>query len=171
MPKSGTDRRVYLEAKFGGSEALRAMEERIAKAGEIDGIVFAFDRMARTPNTFDAHRAMWFAQQRGKQDELAEALFHAYFTEGRDIGDTQVLVEVAAETGLDGDEVRQFLASDQGIEEVRTEEAAGHRMGIRGVPHFVLNGRYAISGAQPPDVLVSALQKAEADRAERKVGR
>jgi predicted DsbA family dithiol-disulfide isomerase len=171
MPKSGTDRRVYLEAKFGGSEALRAMEERIAKAGEIDGIVFAFDRMARTPNTFDAHRAMWFAQQRGKQDELAEALFHAYFTEGRDIGDTQVLVEVAAETGLDGDEVRQFLASDEGIEEVRTEEAAGHRMGIRGVPHFVLNGRYAISGAQPPDVLVSALQKAEADRAERKVGR
>jgi len=78
---------------------------------------------------------------------------------------------VATETGLDGDEVRQFLASDQGTEEVRIEEAAGHRMGIRGVPHFVLNGRYAISGAQPPDILVSALQKAEADRAERKVGR
>lgn len=171
MQKSGTDRRSYLEAKFGGAEARRAMEERVAKAGEADGIVFAFDRIDRTPNTFDAHRAMWFAQQWGKQDELAEALFHAYFTEGRDIGDRHVLVKVAAETGLDGDEVRQFLASDQGIEEVRTEEAAGHRMGIRGVPYFVLNGRYAISGAQPPDILVSALQKAEAERAERKVGR
>lgn len=171
MPKSGTDRRAYLEAKFGGAEARRAMEERVAKAGEADGIVFAFDRIEQTPNTFDAHRAMWFAQQRGKQDDLAEALFHAYFTEGRDIGDRQTLVDVASENGLDGNEVRDFLASDKGAEEVRAEESAGHRLGIRGVPYFVLNGRYAISGAQPPDIFVSALQKAEADRAERKVGR
>ncbi len=174
MPKSGMDRRAYLDAKFGGAEARRAMEERVAKAGEADGIVFAFDRIERTPNTFEAHRLMWLAQQQGKQDDLAEALFLAYFTEGRDIGDGQTLVEVATETGLDRDAVGQFLVSDQGVEEVRAEEGVGHRMGIRGVPYFVLNGTYAISGAQPPDVFVSALKRAEVDRAERaerKVGR
>ena len=75
MPKEGMDRRVYLDAKFGGAEARRAMEERVAKAGEADGIVFAFDRIERTPNTFDAHRLIWFAGQQGCQDEIAEALF------------------------------------------------------------------------------------------------
>lgn len=171
MPKSGMDRRVYLDAKFGGAEVRRAMEERVAKAGEMEGIEFAFDRIERTPNTFEAHRLNWFAQQRGKQDDVAEALFHAYFTEGRDIGDGQTLVEVATEAGLARDAVRQFLMSDLGIEEVRAEEGAGHRMGIRGVPYFVLNGTYAISGAQPPDIFVSALQKVEGDVAERKAGR
>ena len=113
MPKSGMDRLTYLDAKFGGTEARRAIEERLAKAGEADGIVFAFDRIERTPNTFEAHRLMWFAQQHGKQDDLAEALFHAYFSKGRDIGDGQTLVDIAAEIGLHRDEARQFLASDQ----------------------------------------------------------
>jgi predicted DsbA family dithiol-disulfide isomerase len=171
MPKSGMDRRTYLEAKFGGAEARREIEERLAKAGVTDGIMFAFDRIARTPNTFEAHRLMWFAQQHKKQDDLAEGLFHAYFSEGRDIGDGQTLVDVAEEIGLDRDATRQFFASDQGVEVVREEEAAGHRLGIRGVPYFMLNGTYAISGAQPPDIFVSALQKVEADRTEGKVGR
>ena len=170
MPKSGMDRRAYLDAKFGGAEARRAMEERLAKAGEADGIVFAFDRIERTPNTFEAHRLMWRAQQHRKQDDLAEALFHAYFSEGRDIGDGQTLVDIAAEIGLHRDEARQFLASDQGVEEVRTEEAAGHRLGIRGVPYFVLNGSVSISGAQPPDIFVSALQQAKGTVMERKEG-
>jgi predicted DsbA family dithiol-disulfide isomerase len=113
MPKSGMDRRAYLDAKFGGAESRRAMEERVAKAGEMDGIVFAFDRIERTPNTFDAHRLMWFAQQQGKQDDLAEALFHAYFTEGRDIGDDQTLIDVASENGLNGNEVRELLVGGQ----------------------------------------------------------
>ena len=170
MPKSGMDRRTYLDAKFGGTEARRAIEERLAKAGEADGIVFAFDRIERTPNTFEAHRLMWRAQQYRKQDDLAEALFHAYFSEGRDIGDGQTLVDIAAEIGLHRDEARQFLASDQGVEEVRTEEAAGHRLGIQGVPYFVLNGSVSISGAQPPDIFVSALQQAKGTVMERKEG-
>jgi predicted DsbA family dithiol-disulfide isomerase len=171
MPKSGMDRRTYLEAKFGGAGGRREIEERLAKAGVADGIMFAFDRIARTPNTFEAHRLMWFSQQHNKQDDLAEGLFHAYFSEGRDIGDGQTLVDVAEEIGLDRDATRQFFASDQGVEVVREEEAAGHRLGIRGVPYFMLNGTYAISGAQPPDIFVSALQKVEADRTEGKVGR
>lgn len=171
MPKSGMDRRTYLEAKFGGAEARREIEERLAKTGVADGIMFAFDRIARTPNTFEAHRLMWFAQQHKKPDDLAEGLFHAYFSEGRDIGDGQTLIDIAAEIGLDRDGTRQFLASGQGVEEVRTEEAAGHRLGIRGVPYFVLNGMYAISGAQPPDIFVSVLEKVEVDRTNRKEGR
>ena len=170
MPKSGMDRRTYLDEKFGGAEARRAIEDRIAKAGATDGIVFAFDRIERTPNTFDAHRLMWFAQQQGKQDDLAEALFLAYFSEGRDIGSRQTLVEIAAEVGLDRVEAWRFLSSDQGAEEVHAEEKTGHRLGIRGVPYFLLNGTYAISGAQPPDIFISALQEAERDRVERKVG-
>ena len=171
MPKSGMDRRTYLEAKFGGAEARREIEERLSRAGEADGIVFAFEKIVRTPNTFEAHRLMWFAQRHKKQDDLAEALFHAYFLEGRDIGDSQTLVGLAAEIGLDRDEVRQFLASDEGVEVVRGEEAAGHRLGIRGVPYFVLNGTHTISGAQPLDNFVSALQKAEIDRVEGNGGR
>ncbi len=171
MPKEGMDRRDYLDAKFGGTEARRAIQERAAKAGEANGIVFAFDRIERTPNTFDAHRLHWIAQQQGKHDDLVEALFYAYFTEGRDIGDDQTLVDVATETGLDREAVARFLASDQGIENVRVEEAAGHRLGIRGVPYFVVNGTHGISGAQPPDRFVSVLRNAVTDEVGRKAGR
>jgi predicted DsbA family dithiol-disulfide isomerase len=170
MPKSGMDRRVYLEAKFGGAEARRAMEERVAKAGEADGLVFAFDRMERTPNTFDAHRLIWFAGQQGCQDEVAEALFHSYFTNGREIGSLNSLAEIASDCGLSREEVERFLASDRAVQEVQTEEAIGHRLGIRGVPHFILNGSTSISGAQPPDIFVSAFQQAEDRIVKRKEG-
>ena len=171
MPKEGMDRRDYLDQKFGGTEARRAIQERVAKAGEANGIVFAFDRIERTPNTFDAHRLNWIAQRQGKHDDLVEALFYTYFTEGRDIGDDQTLVDVATETGLDREAVARFLTSDQGIEDVRAEEAAGHRLGIRGVPYFVVNGTYGISGAQPPDRFVSVLRNAVTDEVGRKAGR
>ena len=145
-------------------------EERVAKAGEADGIVFAFDRIERTPNTFDAHRLIWFAKQQGCQDEAVEALFHSYFTKGREIGTLDSLAEIAADCELNREEVERFLSSDRAVQEVRTEEAAGHRLGIRGVPYFVLNGSLSISGAQPPDIFVSALQQAEEAVIERKAG-
>jgi predicted DsbA family dithiol-disulfide isomerase len=170
MPKEGMDRRVYLDAKFGGAEARRAIEERVAKAGEADGIEFAFDRIARTPNTFDAHRLIWFAEQQGCQDQVVEALFHSYFTKGREIGNLDSLAEIASDCGLNREEVEQFLASDRAVQEVRAEEATGHRLGIRGVPYFVLNGSISISGAQPPEIFVSALQQAEEAVIERKAG-
>ena len=170
MPKEGLDRRTYLEAKFGGAEALQAMEDRVAQAGEAEGIEFAFDRIARTPNTFDAHRLIWFAGQQGCQDEVVEALFYSYFTLGRDIGNLDSLTEVAADSGLNREEVRVFLANDQAIQEVRAEEAAGHRLGIRGVPYFLLNGSFSISGAQPLDIFVSALQQVRGAVMERKEG-
>ncbi len=161
MPKEGMGRHVYLDAKFGGAEARRAIEERVAKAGEADGIVFAFDRIERTPNTFDAHRLIWFAGQQGCQDEVVEALFHSYFTKGREIGSLNSLAEIASDCGLNREEVERLLVSDRAVQEVRAEEATGHRLGIRGVPYFVLNGSISISGAQPPDIFVSALQQTE----------
>ena len=170
MPKEGMDRRVYLDAKFGGTEARRVIEDRVAKAGEADGIEFAFDRIARTPNTFDAHRLIWFAEQQGCQDEVVEALFYSYFTKGREIGSLDSLAEIASDCGLNREEVEWFLASDKAVQEVRAEEAAGHRLGIRGVPYFVLNGSMSISGAQPPEIFVSALQQAEDTVMKRKEG-
>ena len=161
MPKEGMDRHAYLDAKFGGAEARRAVEERVAKAGEADGIVFAFDRIERTPNTFDAHRLIWLAGQQGCQDEVVEALFHSYFTKGREIGSLSSLAEIASNCGLNCEEVERLLASDRAVQEVRAEEATGHRLGIRGVPYFILNGSISISGAQPPDIFVATLQQAE----------
>ena len=168
MPKSGMDRRAYLDAKFGGKEGRREIEERLTNAGEAEGIVFAFDRIERTPNTFDAHRLIWFAGQQGCQDEVAEALFHSYFTKGREIGSLNSLVEIASDSGINREEAERFLASDQAVQEVRAEEATGHRLGIRGVPYVVLNGSLSISGAQPPDIFVSALLQAEKTVMERK---
>jgi predicted DsbA family dithiol-disulfide isomerase len=170
MPKSGMDRRAYLDAKFGGAAARQGIEKRLAEVGEVDGIDFVFDRIERTPNTFDAHRLIWFAQHQHKQNDVAEALFHAYFTEGRNVGDEGTLVEVATGAGLVSEDVRRYLASREGIEEVRSEEAAGHRLGIRGVPYFLVNHIHAISGAQPPDVFVSAMRESERDLVERRAG-
>jgi len=159
MPKGGMDRRSYLEAKLGGAASLQTMEDRLIHAGRLDGVDFAFDRIARIPNTFDAHRVIWFAGQKGCQDDIVEALFYAYFTDGCDIGNHDSLAGIAADCGMSRETVLEFLTRDQAAHEVRAEEAVGHRLGIRGVPYFLLNGRLSVSGAQPPDVLVSAIRQ------------
>ncbi|RPH79130.1 MAG: DsbA family oxidoreductase [Nitrospiraceae bacterium] len=161
MPLDGMDRTSYLKAKFGSLETFGQMEEQLLAAGADERIPFAFEKIQRTPNTFAAHRLVWYAAQQGKQDEMVEALFRAYFLEGKNIGDLKTLAHVAVGGGLDRIETEDFLASDKGVVEVKAEEAVGRRLGIRGVPYFVLNGSMAISGAQPPDILVSALQQAE----------
>lgn len=159
MPKEGMDRREYLEAKFGGPGEMQAIENRISEAGASAGIEFAFERIARTPNTFDAHRLIWFAQQQGRQDAAVEELFHGYFTEGLTIGEAGVLVSLAGRAGLDVAAVGRFLASHDGIEAVRQEEARGRQLGIRGVPYFVFNGKTALSGAQPVETFLEAIEQ------------
>lgn len=170
MPVEGVDRKTYLEAKFGSLEAFERLEAQVIEAGASERIPFAFDRIKRTPNTLAAHRLIWHAQRHGKQDEVVEALFHAYFVEGQDIGNIEMLAQVAAQAGLERTGTEGFLNGDGGIADVRAEEAAGHRLGIRGVPYFVMNGAYAISGAHPSDTFVSAFKKIDADRAARKAG-
>lgn len=159
MPKAGMDRRVYLEAKFGSPGELKAIQERVAAVGIGVGIEFAFDRIARTPNTFDAHRLIWFAQQQGRQDAVVEALFHGYFAEGFNIGEAELLVSLAERAGLDRDKVIRLLQSEEGVDTVRQEEARGHQLGIRGVPYFVLNGKTGLSGAQPVETFVAAIKQ------------
>jgi predicted DsbA family dithiol-disulfide isomerase len=159
MPQAGMDRRVYLEAKFGGPGELKTIQDRVATVGVSAGIDFAFSRIERTPNTFDAHRLIWFARQHGRQDEAVEELFHGYFTEGLNVGQAETLIALAVRAGLDGQKVGRLLQTGEGVEAVRQEEARGHQLGIRGVPYFVLNGKTAVSGAQPVETFVSAIEQ------------
>ena len=170
MPQQGMNRRQYLDAKFGGHAAAQAIYGQVSTAGAGEGIPFAFERIARTPNTFTAHRLIWFAEHHGKQDEVVERLFRQYFLEGNDIGNVETLVRAAADAGLDRAAINTFLASDEGGEAVKAEEAAGRRLGIRGVPYFVLNGAYALSGAQLPEQFLAAFKQIEAGSAVGKAG-
>ncbi|MEK7236263.1 MAG: DsbA family oxidoreductase [Nitrospirota bacterium] len=170
MPKDGMDRTTYLETKFGSLDAFRQLEEHVLVAGAAEDIQFAFEKIARTPNTFAAHRLIWFAEREGRQDAAVNSLFRGYFEEGADIASITTLVQLADRAGLSADIMERFLLSDQGTAEVKAEESAGHKLGIRGVPYFVLNGRISISGAQPPDIFVSALRQAKEIVMERKEG-
>ena len=161
MLSDGMDRTAYLKAKFGSLEAFGRMEEQLLAAGVEERIPFAFGKIQRTPNTFVAHRLVWYAAQQGKQDAMVEALFRAYFLEGQNIGDVKTLTHVAAEAGLDRTETDTFLSSEKDVVEVKEEEAVGRRLGISGVPYFVFNGTVSISGAQPADIFVSAIRQAE----------
>ena len=160
MPAAGVDRMTYLEAKFGSLDAFRRMEDQVLVAGASEQIAFAFDKMTKTPNTFLAHRLIWFAAQHGRQEHVVESLFRGYFEEGMDIGSVPTLVQLADRAQLSRDAVDRFLGSDLGIREVKAEEAQGHQLGIRGVPYFVFNRTYGISGAQSVTVLLSAMSKA-----------
>ena len=167
MPREGMDRTTYLEAKFGSLDAFQRLEEHVLAAGIAERISFAFEKIARAPNTFLAHRLVWFAGQQGCQDAVVESLFRGYFEEGADIGSLPVLARLAGRAGLSAE---QFLGSNDGVTEVKAEEAVGHRLGIRGVPYFILNDAYALSGAQPSERFVEAFKKVEADEAARKAG-
>jgi predicted DsbA family dithiol-disulfide isomerase len=159
MPKEGMERMAYLEAKFGGMDAFRRLEEHVLEAGQEERIAFAFEKIARTPNTFLAHRLIWHAARQGDQDSVVESLFKGYFEEGADIGSSATLVRLAQRAGLDGVATERFFQKDEGVAEVKVEEAAGHGLGIRSVPYFVLNRAYGISGAQPVERFVAAIEK------------
>jgi predicted DsbA family dithiol-disulfide isomerase len=157
MPKNGMDRTAYLTAKFGSLDAFKEMEQRLLETGSDEKISFAFEKILRTPNTFLAHRLIWYAGIHGRQDAVVDRLFKGYFEEGLDIGSMSILVELADRAGLKAGE---FLASEEGAAEVKAEESVGHTLGIRGVPYFVFGNRYEISGAQPVEVFVSVIEKA-----------
>lgn len=156
MPAAGMDRKAYRSAKFGSWARSQALDAQVADAGRAAGLVFDHARIARTPNTRLAHRLVWFAQQRGGATALVDALFAAYFRDGRDIGDANVLVELAAGAGLAGDAVRAFLASDEGLDAVIALEADVVRAGVASVPSTRI-GSTAVSGAQPAAVFRDAL--------------
>jgi len=156
LPAAGVDRRQYLESKF-GPDAMQRIHARLDDVGRSVGIEFQFDRIQRSPNTLDAHRLLWLAGTQGRQGELKEALLAAYFLEGRDVGDRAVLADIAIRNGLAGD-IPAFLAGDAGIHEVHEDLAAAVQLQISGVPFFIFDGRYALAGAQPPEVFMQAVE-------------
>jgi predicted DsbA family dithiol-disulfide isomerase len=132
----------------------------VAAAGAGEGTHFAFDRMDRTPNTLDAHRLVWLAGEEGVRDIVVEALFRAYFTEGQNVSTRQTLLDVAAEAGLDRGKAEGLLATGGGQEAIREADALARRVGVEGVPYFIINGAVTLSGAQPPEAFLTAFSQA-----------
>jgi predicted DsbA family dithiol-disulfide isomerase len=148
-----------LASKYGKTrEWAEETSQNVTERAAVLGLNYELDRAIPT-NSLDAHRLIHFAAQHGLQDETKERLLKAYFTEGKHIGKPETLIQLATEIGLDADEARKMLASDDFKEEVRKDEKEAQQLGIRGVPFFVLNRKYGISGAQPSEVLLQALQQ------------
>jgi predicted DsbA family dithiol-disulfide isomerase len=162
IPPGGVDRRSYLERKFGGPERAKQIYARIKAAGDEVGIAFDFERIVRQPNTFDAHRLIGWVQDvdLNKSDALIEGLFRAYFIEGVDIGDIDALARLAGDAGFDPTAARAWLISGEGRAAIQAEEQRARALGVTGVPFFVFNQRLAVSGAQPPEVLLGAMDEA-----------
>lgn len=163
MPAEGMERKTYRTRKFGSWARSQAMDQEVSAAGRSIGLEFNFECIHRTPNTFLGHRLLWWAAKDAKQDELCEALFRGYFSEGRDLGDITVLAAMAEQVGLSGTTALSFLEGVTGTEEVRQKEQEGHSKGISGVPFFIINDRAIISGAQPPSVFLRAFQSLSPD--------
>ena len=164
LPQEGKDRAAYLNEKFGGPERAATIYARIEEAGASEDIAFAFDKITRSPNTLDAHRLIRWAGIEGLQDAVVERLFALYFLEGANLTDPEVLVGAAADAGMDAEVTRRLLASDADLAETEAEVVRAQAMGVQGVPTFVLDGKYAVSGAQPADVLGDAIRQVEAQR-------
>lgn len=162
IPPEGMDRRAYMVAKF-GEERLNTIHDPLIQAGKEDGVPYAFDRITRTPNTLNAHRLLRWAQTEGVQAAVAEALFMAYWNKGEDVGDTAVLTAIAAAQGLDGEDIRRKLSTDEDAEAVMAEVQQAQAIGVTGVPTFILASRYGIVGAQSPQYIADAIRKAAAE--------
>ena len=160
IPRGGVDRKEYLERKFGGPEGAAEIYARINEAGQSEGISFAFDRIVRSPNTTDAHRLIRWARESGGQDQVVESLFQAYFCDGQDIENADVLSGIADDAGMDADRIRQRLATDEALAEVDEDIAFAQKIGVTGVPTFLLAQKLAVVGAQGPDILVQAMDQA-----------
>jgi predicted DsbA family dithiol-disulfide isomerase len=157
MPPEGIGREPYIAAKFGGSAHAARIHSAIAEAGALVDITFAFERIRRIPNTRDAHRLIRYAAELGRADAVVDALFRAYFTAGRDIGDRATLADIAGEAGLGRATVAAWLDSANEREEVAAEDRGARRLGINAVPCFIFERQYAISGAQEPEFFVPVL--------------
>ena len=159
MPKEGISRKEYRIRKFGSWERSMELDANIVAVGKQEGIHFAFDRMERTPNTLDAHRLIWLADQESCQDAVMEALFRAYFTEGRDIGNCQTLIDVVSEAGLDRQRAEAMLNSDKGPDAIKEAGEQARRLRVDSVPFFVINNEIMLSGAHPPEDFLTAFNQ------------
>ncbi len=158
IPETGMSRQAYIERKFGPGAKRNYV--RIEDVGRSVGIVFAFDAITVQPNTVLAHRLMHFGSAHGRGNETAEALFRAYFLDGKSLTDAQVLCDAGAAAGLDRPALERYLASDDDAAAVMEGDMEARRNGINGVPFFIFNRRVAVSGAHEPETLLAAMEKA-----------
>lgn len=160
MPKEGISRQEYRIEKFGSWERSQELDAKLIAVGETEGIHFAFDLTERTPNTVDAHRLIWLADQHGCQDAVVEALFVAYFTEGRDISNRTTLIDMVVEAGLERQVVEAMLNTDEGMNVIADAGEVSRRHQVGGVPFFIINDEITLSGAQQPDTFLEAFRLA-----------
>jgi predicted DsbA family dithiol-disulfide isomerase len=160
MPKDGISRKEYRTRKFGSWERSLELDAKVIAVGESEGIHFDFDKTKKTPNTVDAHRIIWLAEQHSCQDAVVESLFQAYFTEGQDIGNRQTLIDVAAEGGLDRQAADAMLNSDDGMDVISSGREMSQRHQVDGVPFFIINHAITLAGAQAPETFLDAFKQA-----------
>jgi predicted DsbA family dithiol-disulfide isomerase len=160
IPREGMAREQYLTTKFGSPERYSGIAQRVSQAAAAEGLTYAVDKMSRQPNTIDAHRLIRWAGGIGKAAEMKQRLMDLYFTEGADLTNHAVLVQAAADVGLDAEDVRAALDSDQNVAEVEREAQSAKEAGIEGVPMFIFGGKFAVSGAQAPEYLADAIARA-----------
>ena len=159
MPAEGMDRRTYLERKFGGPEGADRVYGQISEHAKSIGVEADFEAITRKPNTLNAHRLIHWAGIEDRQEEIVNALFAANFREGRDIGDMDVLADIADANGMDASVVRRLLQSDADVEMIRQRDAHSREMGVTSVPTFVVAGQHAVPGAQPPELWVKVIDE------------
>ncbi len=152
VPAEGAEREAYVARRLGGRERAARLFASVAEVGAGEDIDFRFDRIGRTPNTLQSHRLVHFADAMGCQGAVVEALYRAYFLAGRDIGDMEVLTDIAAETGIAPAETRAYLRSGADTETIVAADEKVRTLGVTGVPCFIIDRRYAVSGAQLPEV-------------------
>jgi predicted DsbA family dithiol-disulfide isomerase len=167
VPREGISREEYLRTKFGSVERYAQISQRIAAAGEQEGIPLALDKISRQPNTLDCHRLLRWARTSADASAVKERLMQLYFVEGADLTDAEVLVQAAADCGMDAQTVRKLLASDADVEAVERQARTAQEAGIDGVPCFIFGGVLAVSGAQDPEYLAGALDRAAKEFSQR----
>lgn len=172
IPAEGKERKAYMLAKFNDEARLQQVHANLVSLGAVEGISFDFDAITVAPNTLDAHRLIRWASSSGEgvQGNLVSTLFSYYFEQGKNIGDHGVLVEAASEAGMDATVVEALLPTDSDREEVSSEIATASRMGITGVPCFLLEGKYAVMGAQDSATLADAVRQVAAAKARGELG-
>lgn len=168
LPAEGKDRREYLSDKFGDDARAEQIYARVEEAGRAAGIDFAFDDIAVSPNTLNAHRLIRWAGGQGVevQDKVVDRLFQLYFEEGANIGDSEVLANAGAGAGMDRNLILDLLGSDADKEAVEHEIGVARQMGVTGVPCFIFDQRSAVMGAQPPQALAQAIRQAVQEKTE-----
>jgi len=163
VPREGISREEYLTTKFGSVDAYKGIAQRVVMAADEEGLVYRPDNVKRQPNTIDCHRLIHWAEAIGKAPEMKQRLMELYFRDGGDLTDTNVLVQAAADIGLDAEDVRRRLSTDEDVALISALAQDAANKGIQGVPTYVFAQKYAVSGAQDPAMLARAIRQVSAE--------